>query len=123
MDSTPEQNPGLSSPGGRGKPVTNEPTVKKIREMDYEELLTWIKQKKPTLLRGEILTDFKTKYINGDVFLDHADDLRFFQEGCKLPIGPSDGLAKLARVVIEKETIGTKSQSYLSRHARHADTS
>jgi Predicted AAA-ATPase len=48
--------------------------------------------------------------------LDHADDLKFFQEGCKLPIGPSDGLAKLASEVIGKETIDTKSKSCLSRH-------
>ena len=120
MDSTPEQNPGLSSPGGQGKPVTNEPT---IRKMGYEALLTWIQQVKPTLLSGEDLENFKKEHINGDVFLGHASDRKFFKEECNLPAGPSDGLAKLASDVIGKETIGTKSQSYLSRHARHADTS
>jgi len=89
--------------------------------MDYEELLTWIQQEKPALLRCEVLTDFKTKHINGDVFLDHAYNLKFFQEGCKLPIGPSYGLVKLASEVSRKGTIGTKSKSYLSCHTRHAD--
>jgi hypothetical protein len=40
MASTPKQTPGLSSHGSEEKPATNEPTVKKIREMDNEELLT-----------------------------------------------------------------------------------
>jgi hypothetical protein len=122
MDSTPEQNPGLSSPGGPEKPATNEPTIKEIRKMGYEALLTWIKQAKPTLLSGEDLENFKKEHITGDVFLDHAIDWKSFKEGCNLPAGPSDGLAKLASEVIRKETMGTESQSYLSRHARHADT-
>ena len=91
--------------------------------MGYETLLTWIKQVKPTLLSGEDLENLKKEQINGDVFLDHASDWKFFKEACNLPAGPSDRLAKLASEVIEKETIDTKSQSYLSRHARHADTS
>jgi hypothetical protein len=123
MNSTPEQNPGLSSPGSQGKPVTNEPTVEKIRKMDYEALLTWIQQVKPTLLSGEDLESFEKEHINGDVFLNHASDRKFFKEGCNLPAGPSDRLATLASEVIWEETIGTKSQSYLSRHALHADTS
>ena len=112
--------PGLSPPGGQGNPVTNEPTIENIREKGYEALLEWIQQVKPTLLSGE---NFKKEHITGDVFLDHASDRKFFKEECNLPAGPSDGLAKLASEVIEKETIDTKSQSYLSRHARHADTS
>jgi hypothetical protein len=99
MDSTPEQNPRLSSPGGQEKPVTNEPTIKEIRKMGYEALLTWIKQAKPTLLSGEDLENFKKEHINGDVFLDHASDRKFFKEECNLPAGPSDGLAKLASEV------------------------
>jgi len=91
--------------------------------MGYEALLAWIQQVKPTLLSGEDLENFKKEHINGDAFLDHAGDWKFFKEGWNLPIGPSDGLAKLASEVIRKETIGTKSQSYLSHHARHADTS
>jgi hypothetical protein len=123
MNSTPEQNPGLSSPGSQGKPVTNEPTVEKIRKMDYEALLTWIQKVKPALLRGEDIEKFKKEHINGETFLDHASDRKFFKEDCNLPTGTSDALARLASEVIGKETIGTKSQSYLSRHALHADTS
>jgi hypothetical protein len=123
MGSTPEQNPGPSSSGGRGKPVTNEPTIEKIRKMGYKELLTWIRQVKPTLLSRGDLENFKKEHINGDVFLGHASDWKFFKKECNLPAGPSDGLAKLASEVIGKETIDTKSQSYLSHHARHADTS
>jgi hypothetical protein len=123
MDSTPEQNPGLSSPGGQEKPATNEPTIKEIRKMGYEALLTWITQAKPALLSGKDLKHFKKEHINGDVFLDHAGDWKFFKERCNQPAGPCDGLAKLASEIIGKETIGTKSQSYLSRYTRHADTS
>jgi hypothetical protein len=115
--------PGLSPPGGQGNPVTNEPTIENIREKGYEALLEWIQQVKPTLLSGEDLENFKKEHITGDVFLDHASDRKFFKEECNLPAGPSDGLAKLASEVIGKETIGTENQSYLSRHARHADTS
>jgi hypothetical protein len=123
MGPTPEQSPELSSPGDQGKPVTNEPTIEMIRKMDYEALLTWIKKVKPTLLSSEGLENFRKEQIDGDVFLDHASDLKFFKEECNLPAGPSDKLAKLASEVIRKESIGTKSQPYLSRHARHADTS
>jgi len=123
MDSISEQNPGPGSSGDQKKPTTNNPTVKKIREMGYEELLTWIQQENPKLLSGEDLENFKKAHIGGNVFLYHAGDLKFFEEGCKLPIGTSDGLAILANEVIGKVTIGTKSKPYLSRHARHADTS
>ena len=122
MDSPPEQSPGLSSPGGQGKPATNEPhNQEDIRKMDYVALLQWIQQAEPALLSGENLENFKKEHINGDVFLHHASDWKFFKEACNLPAGPSNGLAKLAGEVIEKEIIGTKSQSYLSRHARHAN--
>jgi hypothetical protein len=122
MASTPKQNPWLG-PLGILEPTTIEEIVEEIRKMDDEELLKWIQQKKPKLLRDEVLENFKKEYISGDVFLDHANDRKFFKEECNLPAGPSDGLAKLANEVIGEETIGTKSQSYLSRHARHADTS
>jgi hypothetical protein len=122
MDSPPEQSPGLSSPGGQGKPATNEPRNQEdIRKMGYVALLKWIKQVKSTLLSDEDLKNFKKEQINGDVFLDHASDWKFFKEACNLPAGPSDGLAKLASEVIEKKIIGTMRQSYLSRHARHTN--
>jgi hypothetical protein len=94
MNTISEQSPGLSSAGNQEKPVTNEPIIK-IRNMDDQELLTWIQQEKPKLLRDEGLENFKKERISGDVFLDHAGDRQFFKE-CKLRTGPSDGLAKLA---------------------------
>jgi hypothetical protein len=74
-------------------------------------------------LAGGDLENFKKEHINGDVFLGHASDWKFFKEECNLPAGPSDGPATLASEVTGKETIGTKSQSYLSRHAHHTGTS
>ena len=121
MNTTPEQNPGLSSFGGQEKPVTNEPIIEKIGKMDYEALLTWIQEVKPTLLRDEDIEKFKKEHINGEIFLVHASDWKFFKEDCNLPTGPSDELAKLASEVIGKEAIGMKSKSYLSYHAHHAD--
>ena len=121
MNTIPEQNPRPSSPAGQERPGTNEPMIKKIREMDNEELLTWIQQEEPKLLRGEDLENFKKAHINGEVFLDLAGDWKFFKEDCNLPTGPSDELAKLASEVIGKEAIGMKSKSYLSYHAHHAD--
>jgi hypothetical protein len=123
MNSTPEQKPGLSSPSSQEEPVTNEPTIEKIRKMDYEALVTWIQDVKPTLLSGEDVEKLKKEHINGDIFVDHGSDRKFFKEECNLPAGPSYGLAKLASEVIGEETIGTKSQSYLSRHALHSDIS
>jgi hypothetical protein len=120
MNTIPEQNPGPSSPGGQEKPVTNEPIIEKIREMDNEELLEWIQQEKPRLLKGEVLEKFKKEYISGYVFLDRAGDQKFFREESKLPSGPSLELAKLASEIIGKEAIGIESKSYLSYHACHA---
>src|SRR5271154_736438 len=94
MASTPKQNPWLG-PLGILDPITIEEIVEEIRKMDDEELLKWIQQKKPKLLRDEVLENFKKEYISGDVFLDHANDRKFFKEDCNLPAGPSDGLAKL----------------------------
>jgi hypothetical protein len=95
--------------------ATNESTVEKMREMDYGQLLEWIQQKKPKLLMDKDIENFKKERISGDVFLDHACDWKFFKEGCNLPAGPSDGLAKLASVIT------SKSYPILSCHARHAD--
>jgi hypothetical protein len=122
MDSISEQNPGPGSSGGREEPATND-LIKKIREMDCEELLTWIQQEDPKLLKGEDLENFRKERINGDFFLDYGDDWEFFKEGCNLPAGTSDGLAILANEVIGKVTIGTKSKPYSHLyHGRHADS-
>jgi hypothetical protein len=115
---------GPSSHGGEDKLTKNEPTVEKMREMDDEDLLEWIQRKKPKMLRDKVLENFKEKYVDGDIFLDHAGDWKFFEEKCNLPIGPSEGLAKLASVVMGKDTIGTKSKSYpfMSCSSRRGET-
>jgi hypothetical protein len=95
--------------------------MQEIRGLDRKNLLEWLKES--MLLDSEDEEKFSNAKINGKVFLNHASDWKFFKEECNLPPGPSDRLAKLAREVIEKETIGTKNKPYLSHHARHADTS
>jgi hypothetical protein len=113
MNAAPKQNPGLGSPDSHEELVTNESIASKIREMDDEELLRWIQQKIPKLLRDQVLLNFKDQYITGDIFLDQAGNAKFFEEKCNLPTGPSYGLAKLASEVLEKETRGIKSKAYL----------
>ena len=82
----------------QANPATNDPTIQEIRNWDDEELLQWIQKKKPRLLgNGYLQKKFKQAYITGDVFLDHANDVCFFEDRCKLPPGTSDGLVKLAR--------------------------
>ena len=118
MDSIPEQNPGLGSSGSQENPATNEPTVEKIRSLDRNNLLEWIKES--ISLDSEDEVKFSNAKINGKVFLNHAGDIEFFK-GAHLPIGVCDELAELASEVMGKKTIGTKSKSYLSCQASHAD--
>jgi hypothetical protein len=61
---------------------------------------------RPKLLQGNSLEKFKAKEISGDVFVDHAGDVEFFENKCDLPIGPSEGLAKRARKFAGGETAG-----------------
>ena len=84
------------------------PTIEEVKNWDAEELLEWIKENRPQLLRGDTLKKFKAEEVSGEVFLRHACNLKFFKEGCKLPAGPSDGLAYLASEIIGKQSMGTK---------------
>jgi hypothetical protein len=69
------------------------PSIKEVEKLDIEELLKWIKQRKPKLLNEENAQKFKNAYINGPVFLRHADDIDFFEKRCGLPPRVSDSLA------------------------------
>ena len=69
-----------------------------------------IQKMRPGLLRDNNLEKFKGAFIDGDVFVDHAGDVEFFENKCKLPIGISERLAKLARGVTGGETAGIKSR-------------
>ena len=85
------------------------PTIEEVKYWDAEELLEWIKENRPKLLKGDKLEEFEAKDISGDVFLDHAGDIKFFEEECNLPIGTSERLAKLASEVIGKQNMGITS--------------
>jgi hypothetical protein len=65
-------------------------------EWDVDELLEWIQQKRPNLLTGDKLEIFKAAEISGEAFLTFAGDMQFFKNECKLPVGTSVVLAKLA---------------------------
>jgi hypothetical protein len=65
---------------------------------------------RPGLLRGNNLEEFKAAFIDGDIFVDHAGDVEFFENKCKLPIGISERLAKLAREVTGGKNASIKSK-------------
>jgi hypothetical protein len=117
MDSSPEHDSMQAS--------HTKPTIKEIKEWDEYELLKWIQQKQPKLLRDDNLEKFKAAFINGSVFLKHAGDVEFFNR-CNLPMGISDRLADLAReiaggMVQEEKEQDTSTGKSTPRHASHAD--
>jgi hypothetical protein len=87
MDSFPEHNSKQAS----------QPTIEEIENWDADELLEWIQQNRPKLLKDDKLEKFKAEDISGDVFVDHAGDVEFFENKCNLPSGTSERLANLAR--------------------------
>jgi len=81
------------------------PTVEMVKEWDNDQLLKWIQQKRPKLLRvGDNLEKFKAAQISGMVFLMPATNMEFFEKKCHLPVGPSAELAELAREIAKGET-------------------
>jgi hypothetical protein len=59
------------------------PTISTVQEMatwDEAELLQWIQQKKPNLLRRESLDKFTAATIFGETFLRRAGDVDFFMK-------------------------------------------
>ena len=86
------------------------PTIEEIKEWDEDELLKWIQQKRPGLLRGDNLDKFKAAFIRGRVFVKQAGDVGFFKNGCNLPIGISYELAGLAVEMVGGETTDKKSK-------------
>ena len=77
-----------------------ETTEQEIEEMEPGELIRFIQQKKPKLLTGDRLAEFKNAGIFGESFLSHANDVGWFQNTCKLSPGLSDMLVNLARGLI-----------------------
>ena len=77
-----------------------------------DELLEWIKDKRPTLLHNDEnrLKKFREAEIIGQVFLTCVGDRDFFQKECNLPAGPSVVLAILSRELAEGEAVSIKSK-------------
>jgi len=72
------------------------PTMEEVKEWDNDQLLNWIQEVRPKLLRGQNIENFKSAQISGNLFLDLAGDLQSFKNECHLPFGPSKELANLA---------------------------
>ena len=98
----------LSSQDSQAISTANESSIQEIRGFGDDELLQWIQQKEPKLIRGENIQKFKEAAITGRSFLNHAGDVDFFERKCRLPPVLSDDLADLA-----SEIIGKKSKYYL----------
>jgi hypothetical protein len=82
------------------------PTIEEVNNWDAEELLEWIGENRPKLIKGDKLETFKAKDISGDVFLRHAGDVEFFEKKCNLPCGTSERLANLASEIVAKQAMG-----------------
>jgi hypothetical protein len=91
MDSCPEHN---------SKQVSQEEsTIEEIKSWDEDDLLKWIQQKHPKLLKSDDLKKLKRECIDGFVFLNHACDKKFFHKELNLASRTSETLANLAREI------------------------
>jgi hypothetical protein len=114
MDSFPEHN--NSKQASQAKP-----TIEAIKEWDADELLEWLKQIRPKLFNDDQHEKFKAADIPGEVFLLKAGNVKFFQNECNLPIGPSLDLADLAREMAGRKTTNTSTSPSTLHHASHVD--
>jgi hypothetical protein len=71
-----------------------------MKDWDKDELLQWIKKKRPKLLSGDDLEKFIAAGILGETFLRRAGDVDFFMKA-GLPLGVSEVLASLGDEVEE----------------------
>jgi len=110
MYSISEQNPGLGSSGGQGKPAANE---QEIRSLNQKNLLEWLKQRLSLEPKNEkkFSEKFSEAEIDAQVFLKGAGNEEYFLKA-GFSFGHSVKLADLASEVMRKKTIGTKSKSY-----------
>jgi hypothetical protein len=93
------------------------PTIEEIEKWDEDDLLKWIQERQPNLLKGDDLKKLKEARISGPVFLIYAGDVKFFEKGCNLPLGTSVMLANLARETVGGETTGIKGRLFF--HTMH----
>jgi len=73
------------------------PKIEKIETWDEDDLLKWIQQRHPKLLKGDDFKKLKRERVDGVVFLTHAGDKKYFRKECNLASGTSERLANLAR--------------------------
>jgi hypothetical protein len=93
MDSVPEHNP---------KQVSYKKTA--AIEWNVNDLLAWIKDKRPDLLDDDESEKLRKAKISGEVFLDRDVDKEFFEKNCKLPPGTAFLLAKLSRELAKEDS-------------------
>jgi hypothetical protein len=72
------------------------PTVEEMETADKEEVLRWIKERQPNVLKGDNLENFKKADFIGSAFL--LSDYKFFRK-CKLSRGASRVLENLLNEV------------------------
>jgi hypothetical protein len=109
MDSFPEHNPKQAS--------HTKPPI----EWNVDDLVGWIKEKRPHLLNDDEIEKLRTAESTGEVFLLAAGNRDFFKNGCNLPAGTAVVLANLARELAEEDS---KLLSFMSctRRRQQADT-
>ena len=94
------------------------PTIEEIKKLDEDELLGWIQEKLPKLLKDDDLKKLQGERVDGVVFLNHAGDKKYFREECNLAIGTSERLANLAREIAGGVTAGSKSTDHAMQVTR-----
>jgi hypothetical protein len=87
-------------------------SYKEKAEVDWNvnDLLAWIKDKRPNLLDDDKSEKLRKAEMSGEVFLACAGDWEAFQKGCNLPFGTCVILADLAKELAGGETAGMKSK-------------
>jgi hypothetical protein len=76
------------------------PAVQEMKTWDERKLLRWIQQRKPDILKGDHLEQFREIDIDGDAFL--LSSFEFFHTACGLPPEVSLKLNDLADEVKEE---------------------
>jgi hypothetical protein len=78
------------------------PAVKEVQSWDTDQLLKWIQQTQPGLLKdSKHERKFRATKIDGSTFMSYAGDLAFFEK-TGLPLGIYGGLTALAKRVIDE---------------------
>jgi hypothetical protein len=88
-------------PGSQPRPeIPLNPTIQQMKDCDKDQLLRWIKRKKPNFLSGDDLEKFIAANMPGQDFLWGAGDRKYFMDA-GLPVWVSQGLALLSQEVME----------------------